>query len=380
MVREPMTQDYYELLGVGRDASADDLRRAYRRLAKAHHPDLNRDDPEADTRFKAINEAYEVLRDPQKRALYDRFGAAGVQGRGAPDIRSDFGDLGDILEEFFGFGGRGRARSGPAAERGADLRTRVKLGFSESVFGSRRQIEVVRRETCEDCRGSGAKPGTQPARCSVCRGTGEVRKAQQSVFGSFVNVQTCPQCRGRGEVIADPCEACRGQGRSQRSRTLEVDIPAGVEDGTQIRLSGEGEHGLWGGPPGDLYVALSVDSHPVFDRRGNDLVVELRLNPADAALGAAVVVPTLDDDRTVTVNIPPGTQTGDAFEVEGLGVPHLRRSGRGKLVVTTFVAIPDKLTREQRQLLEQLRATLPGSGVVEHGNTGFWDRLRERFR
>jgi molecular chaperone DnaJ len=372
-----MSNDYYEVLGVPRNADAEDIRRAYRQMAKVHHPDLHMDDPEADTRFKTINEAYEVLRDPQKRATYDRFGAAGVRGAAqSGNVQVDFNDLSDLFEQFFG--GRGRSRSRPAAERGNDLRTRLKLSFEEAVFGTTRPIEVVRREACGTCSGSGAKPGTQPAACPACQGSGEVRHVQQSVFGSFVNVQTCPQCRGRGEVITDPCETCRGQGRLQHTRTLEVDIPAGVEDGTQIRLGGEGEHGRLGGPPGDLYVNLSVQPHTLFERQGNDLFVELRLNPADAALGVEVPVPTLE--QPANLRIPPGTQTGDTFELPNLGVPYLQRHGRGKLIVTTFVATPEKLSREQRQLLEQLRATLPSSGVVERSRAGFWERLRERLK
>jgi len=365
------------VLGVDRGADGDEIRRAYRQLARSHHPDLHVDDPEADARFKVINEAYEVLRDPQKRAAYDRFGAAGLRGGAPGDVRVDFGDLGDIFEQFFGIGGRGRSRGQPMAERGNDLRTRLKLTFEEAVFGAPRTIEVLRRETCGACGGTGARAGTRPAACAACHGSGEVRHVQQSVFGSFVNVQTCPQCRGRGEVIAEACEACQGHGRLQQTRTLEVDIPAGVEDGTQIRLGGEGEHGRSGGPPGDLFVALAVQPHPIFERHGNDLHVELRLNPADAALGAEVQVPTLD--QPVTLRIPPGTQTGEGFELPNLGVPYLRRAGRGKLVVATFVATPDKLSREQRDLLEQLRATLPISGVVERGRAGFWERVRERF-
>jgi len=372
-----MSQSYYDLLGVARDADPDEIRRAYRRLAREHHPDVNADDPGADARFKAINEAYETLRDPQKRAYYDRFGSGGGRGRGGDDGMPDFGDLGDILSDFFNFGGRGRSRRQPAAERGADLRARLKLTFEEAVFGTTRTIEVARRETCEVCAGTGAKSGTRPVSCAMCQGAGEVRQVQQSVFGSFVNVQTCPRCRGRGEVIGEACDGCGGQGRVQRTRSLDVDIPAGVEEGTQVRLGGEGEHGRWAGPPGDLYIGLAVQPHAVFERAGNDLHVELRLNLADAALGAEVAIPTLGEP--VTLRVPPGTQTGDTFDLDNLGVPYLRRPGRGKLVVTAFVAVPEKLTREQRQLFEPLRAMLPGSGVVDRHQRGFWERLRERF-
>lgn len=375
-----MKADYYRVLGVDRAADAEQIRQAYRRMAKTHHPDLNASDPEADARFKAINEAYEVLRDPQKRAVYDRYGHRGLERGGSADVQVDFGDLGDILDAFFGMGGRPRERGRrqPAAERGGDLRTRLGLSFEEAVFGAPRQVDVLRRERCEACAGSGAAAGSAPVACPACQGSGEVRRAQQSIFGSFVSVGTCGQCAGRGELITQPCPTCAGQGRNQVRRSLEVDIPAGVADGVQIRLAGEGEQGRWGGPPGDLLVSLSVAPHPIFERHGEDLHLELRLNAADAALGAEIEVPTADG-QPVRLKIPPGTQTGDVFELKDLGVPRLRQSGRGRLVVTAFVAIPEQLTRAQRDLLEQLRATLPGSGVAQRDQPGFWERLRDRF-
>ena len=375
-----MSQDYYALLGVGRDADEQAIRRAYRKLAKVHHPDVNASDPEADDRFKAIAEAYEVLRDPQKRAVYDRFGHAGLRqaARGGDTAYGDVGDLGDIFEQFFGFGRR-RGAQREAAQRGQSLRTRLRMPFEEAVFGSKRRIEVLRNEICETCRGSGAAPGSGPVTCARCQGSGELRHVQQSVFGQFVNVQACPACQGRGQVIERPCPDCRGGGLVQKNRTLEVEVPAGVEDGTQIRLTGEGDHGRNGGPPGDLFVLLSVDEHPLFERQGNDLHVELRLNPADAALGTELEVPTLE--APTRLRVPPGTQTGDRFEIAGQGVPYLRRAGRGKLLVTAFVMTPDRLSREQRELLEQLRGTLPDSGVVPRdGDPGLWQRLRGKFR
>ncbi len=373
-----MKLDFYDVLGIDRNATADEVRRAYRRLAKSHHPDLNRDDPEAETRFKQINEAYEILRDSQRRAAYDRYGHAGVRGvgRGGPGIYPDFGDLGDIFEQFLGFGTRPRGRRRPAAERGADHRTRLRLAFEEAVFGAPRQVEVTRLEGCELCGGTGAAPGTKPVGCQTCQGSGEIRHVQQSAFGAFVNVQACPACGGRGEVMPEVCQTCKGASRVRRQRKLTVDIPAGVEDGTQIRLSGEGDHGRWGGPAGSLYVVLEVESHPVFERQDRDILLQLRLNAADAALGTEVVIPTLEG--TATLRIPPGTQTGDSFRLEQLGVPYLRSSGRGDQIVTAVVATPERLTGEQRQLLEQLRETLPQPEVVEHGR-GLWDRVRERF-
>lgn len=379
-----MASDYYRVLGVERGASDDEIRRAYRSLARKHHPDANGGSPEAEARFKEIGEAYEVLRDPRKRATYDRFGSAGVGGAsGVPPGGVDFGDLGDILEEVFGFGFGGRARQragtrrGPSPERGADMQANLKLEFEEAVFGATRTVDVVRREICDACDGSGAAPGSQPATCGTCEGMGQVRRVQQSVLGSVVNVQTCPDCQGRGQVVHSPCPDCRGRGRRQRSRTLEVEVPAGVQRGTRIRLAGEGEHGVHGGPPGDLYIALDVAPHATFRRHGDDIEVELRVNPADAALGAELAVPTLEGPETV--QLPAGSQSGDTIRLAGKGVPRLRKHGRGDLIVSVFVMTPEKLTREQRDLLEKLRATLPRSEVVEQEKTSFWDRVRERF-
>ena len=373
-----MATDFYDTLEVDRGASEDDIKRAYRRLARQYHPDVN-PDPVAADRFKAVSEAYEVLKDPRKRAAYDRYGHAGVRGGGGP-AGVDIGDISDLFEQFFGgFGGRQRARpTGPQPERGADMRLKLKLAFREAVFGVRRSVEVVRRETCEGCAGSGAAPGTAPTTCPQCSGTGQVRNVQQSVLGQFVNVRTCAECEGTGLYVATPCPDCRGRGRSQRTRALDIDVPAGVDKGTQVRLTGEGEHGRHGGGPGDLFIVLDVEPDPTFQRDGDDVLLDLRINPADAALGAEIEVPTLEG--SATVQLPAGTQTGDSLRIPGQGVPHLRRSGRGDQVVTVFVKTPDKLTREQRDLLEQLRSTLPRAEVVERAGRGrFWDRVKERF-
>jgi molecular chaperone DnaJ len=371
-----VSRDYYDVLGVNRDASDDEIRRAYRTKAREHHPDLNPDDGEASERFKQLAEAYEVLRDPRKRTAYDRFGHAGVK-RGAGPTVTDFGDLGDIFESFFGFGGR-NAR-GPAAERpvrGDDRRTVLDLEFDEAVFGATHSVTVDRLELCGACDGSGAAPGSTPVQCATCSGTGELRRVQQSVFGAFVNVQTCPDCRGRGQRAAQKCPECSGARRVRQRRSLEVDIPAGVDEGTQIRLAGEGDHGLLGGGPGDLYVVLRVKEHPVFERHGNDLHLEMWLNPADAALGAEVMVPTLEGETRVKV--PAGTQTGDTVRLEALGVPHLRGRGRGDEIVTVRVKTPDRLTSRQRDLLEQLRSTLPEAQVAQR-NGGLWEKVRQKF-
>jgi len=377
--------DFYETLGVGRQADEAEIRRAYRQLAKQHHPDLHGGDAAAALRFKEINEAYEVLRDPQKRALYDRFGMAAFQDGGRGAGGSPFGgasDLGDLFEQLFNFGGGGARRGGrgqTAAERGESLQVKLRLDFREAVFGAPRQVEISRLETCESCQGSGAAAGSKPVTCRTCQGQGEVRQVQQSILGQFVNVQTCPSCRGRGQTVDKPCETCRGQGRQSRQRSLEVDIPAGVEDGTQIRLTGEGAHGRFGGPPGDLFVVLQVREDPLFLRQGADLLLALRLNPADAALGAELDIPTIEGQTRLS--IPAGTQTGDQFTIDGQGVPHLRRGGRGKLVVTTFVSTPEKLGARERQLFEQLRAGLPPSAVVERtgAGNGIWQKIKDLF-
>jgi len=379
-----MDRDLYEVLGVSRSADEATIRSAYRRLAKEHHPDVHGGSPDAELRFKELQAAYEVLRDPQRRGVYDRYGAAGLRGmagKNGVDF-GDFGDIGEIFEELFGLGGRGgrgRARrgGGPSPERGADMRLKLKLPFEDAVFGTKQTIEVVRRETCEACGGSGAAAGTTPITCTTCDGLGQVRTVQQSVIGSFVNVQTCSTCHGSGRLVAHPCTECRGRGRSQRTRSLEVDLPAGVEKGTQVRLSNEGEHGLWGGPNGDLYLLLDVEPHPTFQRDGYDLHLELRVNPADAALGAELTVPSLEGEESI--RLAPGTQTGDSVRVPGHGVPRLRGSGRGDLVITVVVMTPEKLTHEQRDLLEQLRRTLPRAEVARHERSSFWSRVRERF-
>ncbi|HHH40567.1 MAG TPA: molecular chaperone DnaJ [Chloroflexi bacterium] len=368
-------RDYYEVLGVSRTASQEEIKKAYRRLARQYHPDVNKS-PDAEARFKEINEAYEVLGDPEKRAAYDRFGHAGLGGQGMPDF-SDFGlgGLGEIFEEFFGFGMGGRSRRrGP--RRGEDLRVDLTLTFEEAVFGCEKQVRVNRYAPCPLCHGTGAEPGTNPVRCNTCGGVGEVRRVQQSILGSFVNVTTCPTCGGTGEVIPIPCRRCRGNKQVQVTRTLTVKIPAGVDDGTQIRLAGEGEPGTHGGPPGNLYVVLRVQPHPYFRRRNDDLILELPINVAQAALGDRITIPTLEGEEEI--RIPPGTQTGQIFRLRGRGVPHLRRNGRGDLLIITHVVVPTQLTAEQRALFEKLAQTL-GRESIPQQEKGFFEKLREAF-
>ncbi len=369
-----MPRDYYEVLGVSRTATQAEIKTAFRTLARKYHPDVSQE-PDAEERFKEINEAYAVLSDAEKRAAYDRFGRAGVSGAaGGPDFGVDFSDLADIFGDLFGFGaarpGR-RARNRP--RRGADLQLRVDLTFEEAVFGVEKEIFITRDETCGTCNGSGAAPGTSPVRCATCRGSGEVRQTRQTIFGSMVQVATCPACGGKGETIPTPCPTCRGSGLERKTVRKVVAIPAGVDNGTQIRLAGEGQPGINGGPNGNLYLALNVKPHRYFRRKGNDILLELDINVAQAALGAEVEVPTVDGP--VQLSIPPGTQSGRVLRIRGKGVPHLRSSGRGDQLVVINVTIPKHLNAEQRRLFEQLARSL--GSEVKPQERSFFDRFRD---
>jgi molecular chaperone DnaJ len=367
----PQKRDYYEVLGVNRHANDDEIKKSFRRLAKQYHPDANPEDPNAAEKFKEIGEAYQVLSDPEKRQLYDRYGHNPPQGFG--DF-TGFGGFADIFEEFFGFGGaRSAARRGP--QPGAHLKYSLAISFEEAVFGVEKDLEIPRLETCSNCHGSGAEPGTTPIRCPQCGGTGEVRHATQSIFGSFVNVTTCPRCDGEGEVVSTPCKTCQGQKRVQTARKLRVSVPPGIDDGMQIRLAGEGEHGLRGGPSGNLYVVVSVKKHPLFQREGNDLLMDLPINIAQAALGDQIEVPTLNGDVTFTV--PPGTQHGQTFRIKDAGVPYLRRSGRGDLVVMIQVVVPKKLNEQQKALLRELARLLGKEPIAPKGVLG---KMKDAFK
>jgi len=368
-------RDYYEVLGVPRNAGAADIKKAYRQQARQYHPDVNKSE-DAEERFKEISEAYEVLSDEQKRAAYDRFGHAGVQGTAGAGYTGfdDFG-FGDIFEEFFsGFGMGTRRRARRAPRRGTDLQVQLTISFEEAAFGCEKEIEVMRHETCSHCQGSGAEPGTQPMRCPQCNGTGEVRQVQQSILGSFVNVSTCPRCRGEGEVVTTPCNQCRGQKVVLMPRSLSVKIPAGVDDGMRVRLAGEGEPGAYGGPPGNLYVVISVKPHRYFRRRDSNVLLELAINVAQAALGDEISVPTLDGE--VPLKIPAGTQSGKVFRLRGKGIPRLRRNGRGDQLVIVQVTIPTRMTDEQQELFQQLSRTL-GKEVIPQTEKGIFEKLRD---
>jgi len=359
---------YYDILGVSRDATPEEIKKAFRRLAMQYHPDRNKSD-DAGEQFKAINQAYEVLSDPERRVLYDRFGHAGVaSGVGARDFEGfGFGGFGDIFDAFFG--GTTAHRRGP--RRGADLRQQVALAFEQAAFGCEKTVEVTSLEICSRCNGLRAEPGSEPERCPNCGGAGDVRRVQRSIFGQFVNVATCDRCGGEGRVVSRPCRHCRGNGRERRTRRLQVKIPAGIDDGAQMRLSGEGEVGLYGGPRGNLYLQFAVRPHPLFQRDGDDLIYQLELNIAQAALGDEVAVPTLDGSQPL--RIPPGSQSGEVFVLRGQGVPHLRGSGRGDLLVRAQVVTPKNLTAKQRQLLAELAESL-GTPADEKG---ILDRIKD---
>jgi molecular chaperone DnaJ len=343
-------RDYYEVLALSRSATDEEIKKSFRRLAKQYHPDTNKEQG-AEARFVEINEAYEVLSDPQKRAAYDRYGHAGLgngTGMGFDDM-GGFSSINDLFETFFATAGTQR-RAG--TQRGADLRYDLTITFEEAVFGCQKEIELPRWESCASCHGSGAQPGTSTARCSACQGTGEIRRVQQSIFGQFVNVAMCERCRGEGRVITTPCEKCRGQGRVRNIRKVMVNIPAGVDDGINVRVTGEGEVSTRGGTPGNLYVILSVKPHPFFKRQGNDIIYELPISFTQAALGDEVEVQTVDG-KTTLLKIPAGTQSNRSFRLKGLGVPVVHSSARGDQHVIVKVVTPTNLTHEQRHLLEE---------------------------
>ncbi len=368
-------RDYYEVLGLQRTASTDEIKSAFRQLARKYHPDVNKE-ADAEERFKEINEAYAVLSDTDKRAAYDRFGHAGVNGMGgagAPDFTNI--DFTDIFEQFFGFGGggSGRTRARNTPRRGADLNMTVTLSFEESVFGIEKEIEFTRDEVCSTCRGTGAEPGTKPVRCQTCEGRGEVRQVRQTFLGSMVQVTTCPTCNGQGEVINTPCPTCHGRGLERKTVRKTVSVPGGVDTGTQIRLAGEGQPGIFGGPNGNLYLEIQVRPHKFFRRKGTDILLDLSINVAQAALGADIEVPTLEGPSRLTV--PAGTQPGRIFTIRGKGVPSLRSSSRGDQLVVVNVEVPQRLTVEQRQLFEQLAKTL--GSEVRPQERSFLDKLKE---
>jgi molecular chaperone DnaJ len=379
-------RDYYEVLGVNRGASEAELKKAYRKLALQYHPDRNKDDPKAGEKFKEINEAYEVLSDAQKRATYDQFGHAAFDQTGGASPGGGFGGFGgfgdpfEIFESFFGgafgggFGG-GRQRSGPQV--GADLRLDLDITLEEAFAGVEKEVDIPRAEECQECHGSGAAPGTQRIRCSACQGTGQIKTIQNTVLGRFQSVRACSQCGGEGTVVEKPCPECRGQGKVRRVRKIKVRIPAGIDNDARLRMSGEGEAGDRGGPPGDLYVFIYVKPHRLFKRQRDDLGSEISINMVQAALGTSIEVPTLDG--TAVLKIPEGTQSGSIFRLRGKGMPRLRGNGRGDLHVQVAVKTPTRLTSEQKELLRQLGKTM-GLESAENSTVVFSEGTREKER
>jgi len=369
-------RDYYEVLGVSRNASKDQIKDAYRELALKYHPDRNKA-PDAEERFKEITEAYAVLSDDEKRAQYDQFGHAGISGRYTQEdiFRGvDFGDLfrdfgfggfDSIFETFFGRGTR--QRYGP--EKGSDIQYDMEITLEQAATGLETQIEVSRTETCPTCNGSGARPGTQPRTCPKCNSRGQIQRERSTGFARFVQIAPCDRCRGKGTIIESPCGECRGTGQVERTRKIDVKIPAGVDTGSYLRLSGQGEAGVRGGPPGDLFVAVRVKSHPVFRRKDGDIFCEVQIGFAQAAIGARIMVPTLDG--RAELKIPAGTQTGTVFRLRGKGMPNLKGYGRGDELVRVVTRTPIRLTKRQHQLFEELAKEL---GEEVQSERGFFGR------
>ncbi|CDM94139.1 MULTISPECIES: molecular chaperone DnaJ [Limnospira] len=376
-----MAGDYYDVLGVSRDADKEEIKRAYRRLARKYHPDVNKE-PGAEERFKEINRAYEVLSEPEIRARYDRFGEAGVSGAGAGGYGQDFGDsFADIFESFFsGFGGgmggptAARRRTGPT--RGDDLRLDLRLEFKEAIFGGEKEIRIRHLETCETCNGTGAKPGTSPKTCSTCGGSGQVRRATRTPFGSFTQVSVCPTCNGTGQMIEEKCVSCGGEGLKEVTKKLKITIPAGVDNGTRLRVSNEGDSGKRGGPAGDLYVFLSVDSTPNFKRDGINILSDVKISYLQAILGCTLEVETVQG--TTSLTIPAGTQPNTVLTLENQGVPRLGNPvSRGDHLITILIDIPTRITNEERELLEQL-AQIKGERTGKGGLEGFLGNLFQK--
>lgn len=364
------SKDYYEVLGVEKGATDDEIKRAFRKLAVKYHPDRNQGDKEAEAKFKEINEAYQILSDSEKRAKYDQFGSAAFDGTGGFSGGGfggfdgfDMGGFGDIFDSFFGGGGSSRRRNGPV--RGNDIEYSLNLTFEEAIFGVEKEITITRSESCDHCHGSGAEPGTNKKSCPTCNGTGQMRVQRQTPFGNFVSQSTCDKCNGTGEIIDTPCKECRGKGNIRKSRKITVNIPAGVDTGNVMPLRGQGEHGLKGGSPGDLYIRINVAPSKMFTRKGNDVYIDTHISMAKAALGTEITVSTVDGN--VKYTIPAGTQSGTMFRLKGKGIPRVNSSGRGDQYVKVIVDIPKSLTKAQE---EALHAFMVASGEEPDPGTG----------
>ncbi|MDR3565208.1 MAG: molecular chaperone DnaJ [Negativicutes bacterium] len=372
-------RDYYEVLGVPKTATEDEIKKAFRKMARKYHPDVNRDNPkESEEKFKEVNEAYEILSSPERRQQYDQFGHAAFDGAQGGGGAGGFGGGGfnDIFDMFFGgqsgFGFNGRA-AGP--ERGADLRYDMELTFEQAAFGLETEIQVPRTEDCPACHGSGAAPGTHPETCSQCRGTGQVQVAQNTPFGRMVNVKSCDRCHGEGKIVHSPCQECHGRGKIRNRRRIKVKIPAGVDTGSRLRVAREGEVGSRGGPTGDLYVYVFVKAHKLFTREGDDVICEVPISIVQATLGDEIEVPTLDGK--VSLRIPEGTQSGTAFRLKERGITHLRGHGRGDQHVRVKVVTPKKLTERQRDLLREFAKV--GGEDINPEEKGFFKKVKDAF-
>ncbi|RBP45488.1 molecular chaperone DnaJ [Garciella nitratireducens] len=373
-------RDYYEVLGIDKNVSDEEIKKAYRKLAKKYHPDLNPGDKEAEQKFKEVNEAYEVLSNPQKRAQYDQFGHAGTDPNGFGGFSgfggSDgFGGFDDIFDMFFGGSGFGGSTKKKGPQKGADIRVDIDLKFEEAAFGTEKDIKVNRLEKCDTCDGTGAKPGTSVRTCDKCHGTGQIQYTQSTVLGRFVNVKTCDKCHGEGTIIETPCHTCHGTGQIKKSRVIHVKIPAGVDNDSILPLRGEGELGIKGGRSGDLYIYIHVLPHPIFTREKNDIYCEIPITFAQAALGAEIIIPTLHGK--VKYEIPEGTQTGTVFRLKGKGVPKIRGNGRGDQYVKVKVEVPKKLSKQQKELLQKF-AEISGEDDFEQTKS-FFDKVKDIF-
>lgn len=379
-------RDYYEILGVARDADGDAIKRSYRKLALQYHPDRNGDDPESVAKFKEATEAYEVLREPQKRAAYDRYGHAGVKGgagAGGAGFGFDFSDALDIFMRDFGgfgdlFGGGARTRGGRRVRRGPDMRARIQLTLDEVASGAKKTLKVRVHDACSACNGSGAEPGTEPVRCETCGGAGEVRRVQRTIMGQMVSVQQCPQCGGEGERITSPCSKCMGEGLQSAQRTIDVNVPPGVSTGDYVTLRGQGHAPSRGGERGDILVILEVTEDPRFVRDGADLIHELPINFTQAALGAEIDVPTIGGPPA-RVRVAAGTQSGRLLRLRGKGLPHLQGGTHGDLIVRIAVWTPSQLSAEQEKLLRRLAEIEPPppARIDDDGERGFWSKVKE---
>lgn len=369
-------RDYYEILGLGKGASQEEIKKAYRSLARQYHPDVNKE-PDAETKFKEIKEAYDVLGDQTKKSRYDQFGHEDPQaGFGGGGFNSqDFGDFGDIFDMFFGGGGR-KSRNPNAPRKGSDLQYNMTIEFKEAVFGKDAEITIPREEECRTCHGTGAKSGTKAETCPICKGTGQEETVQNTPFGRIVNRKVCSSCQGKGKIIKEKCSICNGTGRIRNRKKIHVKIPAGIDNGSQIKIGGEGEAGVNGGPSGDLYIVLRVKEHEFFEREGTNIYYDMPISFVQASLGAEVEVPTLEG--AVKLKIPEGTQSGTNFRLKGKGVPQLRYSGRGDQFVKVLIVTPTKLNEEQKELLRQF-ADISGE-ELHQGDKSFFDKVKKTFK